>query len=792
MPEIKEKILNLVDLDKDKQVSKLDVIRLQELIWDKESFEKFEESLNLSEVKKLALDSLEASLKSFFEQTDFLPNIQKPENIYLIQFYAKNIFWMNIELNWIYSGEIKDIYEKVVYNLNNFEDKAFWKYLFDILISKNTHFDQKLISREDFENIKPDILVKNEKNRLDITLPNDLKIEDLLFVMKKVNNYTFGESLPANASFQEFSLKLKSYIFFLKSQNFVDNSLLDKLEKSCKDIWIDLSDESGIEKGIFEKNLSKYNIQGNLDENLKLKFLEDMICDDLKNYFQTSISEENKRLSKKELKVPTKKDWEKVLNMSEEEKKQKSINEIEDKEIIEAKMKVMSNEEILLRDAIWFNKMKKQLDEVRKTKDPQKIFEVEKLVCNKIIFEIAKYLWADQENSDSYELFKIQKTKIANCLGRSWISESIFEDLNIKNSHLNIWGHSAMMVYLSDWQQYYFDPTNATEIWTFEDLKLVEWWKWIYWKGKITLKNSFEKSWMRELWSNWAITDKDWYINFSYSDWEKWIFWARLTNYSNSVDIDKRKEFIQNSQNLNPNDVDSLNNLWNYYTDIWNYENAVNIFEKSLILSPKNKIALQNLSATYDKMWLNEYNLWNYEQAKKYYKKSITYFPNNVDSLIELWYLYLKEENNTTSFEYFKNSITAFMFLLDNWIIEKNNREQMKDLAINMERSFKLNNTDVLLKLGLAFRLWKDFSKARKYINLAIKKDPENWEGYYELWILNIDEKKDKASFDQFLFNMNEALKILNKDSNKNSKDIKNIEKTIESIKGLLGKKIKL
>ena len=70
--------------------------------------------------------------------------------------------------------------------------------------------------------------------------------------MKIINNHTFGEILPVNASFQEFSLKLKSYIFFIRNQNFVDNSLLDKLEKSCKDLWIDLSDESGIEKDIFD------------------------------------------------------------------------------------------------------------------------------------------------------------------------------------------------------------------------------------------------------------------------------------------------------------------------------------------------------------------------------------------------------------------------------------------------------------------------------------------------------------------------------------------------------------
>ena len=159
----KEQILDLVDLNKDQQVSKLDVIKLNEILQTPKQINDFVERLDNADqnIKKLAIDSLGSSLKAFFEQKDFLQNIQNQENVYLIQFYAKIFFWVDIELNWEYSEEIKDIYDAIIYDLSSFEYPAFWDNYLNLLIKQNTYFDQKIVSREEFENIKPNILIDN-------------------------------------------------------------------------------------------------------------------------------------------------------------------------------------------------------------------------------------------------------------------------------------------------------------------------------------------------------------------------------------------------------------------------------------------------------------------------------------------------------------------------------------------------------------------------------------------------------------------------------------------------------
>lgn len=180
------------------------------------------------------------------------------------------------------------------------------------------------------------------------------------------------------------------------------------------------------------------------------------------------------------------------------------------------------------------------------------------------------------------------------------------------------------------------------------------------------------------------------------------------------------------------------------------YENAIYYYESALKLLPENETLISKLAELYYqtknyeksdfyRLTLNKINKTNVFDAKYYNKKGIEYY-------------------QVADFEhskiYFNKAIS-----IDNKYFEAYNNLANVELKLGndkeavklYQKSLQLNKkyTDAMLNMANASK--DDINQKLKYVNKAIKTDPDNYRAYFERGLVYYKQKKTDLALQDFL-----------------------------------------
>ena len=438
---------------------------------------------------------------------------------------------------------------------------------------------------------------------------------------------------------------------------------------------------------------------------------------------------------------------------------------------------ILSKKEKKLRDAIWVDNLKVELDNARKEGNKTKIEELEFTATEKILQELVKYPY---QFTDKYYWDKpkmISKYKEVQCVGFSILGHTFLSELWIHHQWLDIWKHSALEINIWD-KKYYFDwAAKAGKIFQFT-----------YWEknGEWILLDGFEISWKHVYaipWDTESILMGQIYWNlWVQSEVNKLEFSKKAVSYSplnplahmnhwndlirhwtSMIDQDKWSSYInqwitycQNAITLNWNNPEYSFQFWGMHNDEemkWKYfKDAEKKARIMCEIDPDNVEWFEYLAHSLILLWkqeesrevvqkilqMNNYDeastqLWHIYLEQWDYEKAFNIFVKNDKSLSEectkkLWIgiLWLVTEGSITMAEFFYKQ--GQIHLLENKLVEAT--EKFK-AAVKEEP----NNPDYLLSQWKIFlerwNLWKALIHLEKILNYWTK----SWELCYYLWL---------------------------------------------------------
>jgi tetratricopeptide (TPR) repeat protein len=271
------------------------------------------------------------------------------------------------------------------------------------------------------------------------------------------------------------------------------------------------------------------------------------------------------------------------------------------------KKNTLQDKEKLLRDEINIEKYKKELDEVRKTWDKEKIAEKESEASNSIIkalydnfpYQITKESYWDKPS-------KIKQSKELFCVWSSIVWHAFLSELWIKHKWMNIPMHSALEINIW-WKTYLFDWVRYDNIIEFNYLKK---------------QSIYKKQVYRDFALVWNNDDSD--------KWNSWEVEKVLLSqiYNNKISslnkLWKYEEIIK----LDPTNIEAYDNIaYNLYIK-QEYEEAIEIYNKIIKLEPKKVYA-------YKDKWKSLMELWKYKEVIKVYNKLVELEPEEAGNYLE-------------------------------------------------------------------------------------------------------------------------------------------------------------
>ena len=312
-----------------------------------------------------------------------------------------------------------------------------------------------------------------------------------------------------------------------------------------------------------------------------------------------------------------------------------------------------------LREIIWVDNLKSELEGVRKTWNQEEIAKKELEVSNKIINSIYRnvnYKSSPSENTTSIKN-TIDKWETL-CVWFSIIWHSILSELWIKHEGLDIPGHSALSVEIW-WEKYLFDATNNPE------LKKFQYWKDKKWEmDQMEFEDGtsiFSTSWdvERVLMSQllWNTAKVEW----SEQDLKKWLdmlnksielypnaqsaYVNKLVILNNQKKYDEVIEAAKKVLKINPEIWEAIHSFWTakYYS--WDKEWALDEYEKVIWLLKKEGISSFKVEGDYNfikkevlrekaKSFLKKGQV---DEARKEYMKIVSLDSNNPEIYYEIW-----------------------------------------------------------------------------------------------------------------------------------------------------------
>lgn len=187
----------------------------------------------------------------------------------------------------------------------------------------------------------------------------------------------------------------------------------------------------------------------------------------------------------------------------------------------------------------------------------------------------------------------------------------------------------------------------------------------------------------------------------------------RAIQYDNALlDSDTAREF--DIVEIPPFDFEYYNSKGVEYFYKGEIENAINCFKKSLDMNFKNVVALNNLARAYIK-------LQNYDEAKSALKKARIFAPKYFETYLNLAHITKLESQRTD---------------IGDFTRKKYLRERQKYLNIAIKNN--PNDKRAYLEMGNYYLEQRDFKEAIKNFETALIYDDEYYEAYLGLAIANL------------------------------------------------------
>jgi tetratricopeptide (TPR) repeat protein len=532
--------------------------------------------------------------------------------------------------------------------------------IFDIF----SFFDIKFIPREEFNKLRGNIIEKKgdivledkvvtDKGITKITvgkyvlkLPNDLKTEDLPWIILRIHKLTFWNKEVFNEQATELKVKVL-YLYKTTLQEY--NTLVRKYylnfwldSKKVKEVWENLN-----KKLNFVKKLAKvyYKLWWNYED---LKNLDDEKFENLIDKFYDWLKNKEKEKEIKKIRQELSELKQEILENNDEEK-------ILDNEVMKAivetlferaqvlakeKMTSMTKEEFntlkkidiflnvesfgrlsdkveLLKKKIWIEKYKKELEELRKRWDKEAIAKKELEATNKILQVLYNNLpYIENYLEFWYQPQKILGTKEVYCVWFSFLWHSFLDELHIKHKVIDFPKHSALEVDIW-WKKYYFDAASTNKLYPITYLKNI----WYYKIFKLDFK-VISQTGRAIIWEDPEKTLINQMLNNRSSLLLGWIIWS----ISKKVPSLKEKSLDQILHNWHKFDIDR------YMSE--NEKSAL----KELLLLTDYMISIDpNFEPAYLKKWAILYIMWRYNDALKIFNKSLVLLPANKGSYLYKW-----------------------------------------------------------------------------------------------------------------------------------------------------------
>ena len=272
-----------------------------------------------------------------------------------------------------------------------------------------------------------------------------------------------------------------------------------------------------------------------------------------------------------------------------------------------------------LREKIWIDELKKELEEARKNNDKKLITELERKAVDKILHIIySTYPYQITLENYWYQPSKVLEFKEMYCVWFSLVWHSFLYELWIRHNWLCSPRHSALEIFLWN-KSYYFDNNSNPKLYE------LKWWN--------SVKNDHNFWFYKEfsnIWDNIAVSWNPEKILLSQ------IISNKSVSLHNEENYDLVKYIFKRAVNLNPICADIY--FWNWLCsfDRWNYEESIEMYNSSLELNP-------SFAEFYYEKWISLYKL------KRKKESSLNLF---VNELFKNWkysfsifdFLYRKEK----------------------------------------------------------------------------------------------------------------------------------------------------
>ena len=280
-------------------------------------------------------------------------------------------------------------------------------------------------------------------------------------------------------------------------------------------------------------------------------------------------------------------------------------------------MKYPFLEQRKLYDTLHIDELKQELEEIRQIGDVSKTSAKELQIAKNIHQAVASFPYDLNAQNPS----EMVETQFINCVGSSILGGGLLDEVGIKYLHADLPEHSATVLITSDGKVYWqdFTPGNLKENYTEITTNMVD--------GGMDLSNVTESGKTLHFieWNpyNHQVKGK---LRVRLLQPEMGSQCAILNNTGNTLlDLDRKEEAIEAYQKaimLDPENATPYNGLGSVLSDLGRKEEVVDIYKKLIQIEPGNAEFHNNLG-------IMLCNIKKPEESIKFFNRAIAISPGN-------------------------------------------------------------------------------------------------------------------------------------------------------------------
>jgi len=508
-----------------------------------------------------------------------------------------------------------------------FKDDTDFK-TFENILESLDHVIPKKVSREEFNQLYGDFLVETWEDPLwkkyDLFLPEDLQRWELLncifFLSQKfwLEEYTPNESIITQVKVMIAIIlrnikeeDTEAYFLWLASKYHLSSEFVERI-KNEKMI---LSEAKQMVREIRGKKWDKERLWS--DEDVIL--WSDELSDLFQEQFELSFFRKWINMLRLGMMTITGAEQEAKIKYCEEnwfEKETSNNWGIKYKKwgeiiIINVSSELLDTKERLLRNKIWISEWIEKLEQARNSGNKEERAKIEFEASEAIIKVLYEYMYQLTEKNNWYQPSKMWEQKEIYCVWYSLLWHAFLSELWIEHYWLDNTNHSAIEVVIW-WKTYLFDVAKIDHVLEFE-----------YWEKKWEYHEIVWKWWslpQREFAKRWNVEK----ILFSQIYNNKWF---ELSDFGNK---EEAMEMFDKSIELNPRELSAYYNKWLTLFHLWRKEEAIEMFDKAIELHPTHAMLHFN-------KWLALFQLWRTEESTEMFDKIIEFNPRDAHAYNNKW-----------------------------------------------------------------------------------------------------------------------------------------------------------